>query len=91
MAEWLKAAVLKTVSGVTRSGVRIPLPPPSFQSVTFGWSLLKMAWQLWPVDEMCMSSIRWTFWNVRSVPPSAIATLPEILWTSNRAGRQEAF
>jgi hypothetical protein len=30
MAEWLKAAVLKTVSGVTRSGVRIPLPPPIF-------------------------------------------------------------
>ena len=28
MAEWSKAAVLKTVSGVTRSGVRIPLPPP---------------------------------------------------------------
>jgi hypothetical protein len=31
MAEWLKAAVLKTVSGVTRSGVRIPLPPPTRQ------------------------------------------------------------
>jgi hypothetical protein len=30
MAEWLKAAVLKTVSGVTRSGVRIPLPPPDY-------------------------------------------------------------
>jgi hypothetical protein len=29
MAEWLKAAVLKTVSGVSRSGVRIPLPPPT--------------------------------------------------------------
>jgi hypothetical protein len=28
MGEWLKPAVLKTVSGVTRSGVRIPLPPP---------------------------------------------------------------
>ena len=28
MAEWSKAAVLKTVSGATRSGVRIPLPPP---------------------------------------------------------------
>jgi hypothetical protein len=28
MAERLKAAVLKTVNGVTRSGVRIPLPPP---------------------------------------------------------------
>jgi hypothetical protein len=28
MAEWLKAAVLKTVNGETRSGVRIPLPPP---------------------------------------------------------------
>ena len=30
MAEWLKAAVLKTVSGETRSGVRIPLPPPNY-------------------------------------------------------------
>ena len=28
MAEWLKAAVLKTVDGETRPGVRIPLPPP---------------------------------------------------------------
>ena len=28
MAEWSKAAVLKTVSGETRSGVRIPVPPP---------------------------------------------------------------
>ena len=32
MGEWLKPAVLKTVSGVTRSGVRIPLPPPSYLS-----------------------------------------------------------
>ena|SRR6185312_13670841 len=32
MAEWLKAAVLKTVNGVTRSGVRIPLPPPETSS-----------------------------------------------------------
>ena len=30
MGEWLKPAVLKTVSGVTRSGVRIPLPPPRY-------------------------------------------------------------
>jgi hypothetical protein len=30
MGEWLKPAVLKTVSGVTRSGVRIPLPPPVY-------------------------------------------------------------
>lgn len=28
MAERFKAAVLKTVDGVTRPGVRIPLPPP---------------------------------------------------------------
>src|SRR5208337_4159281 len=28
MAERSKAAVLKTVSGATHSGVRIPLPPP---------------------------------------------------------------
>jgi hypothetical protein len=36
MGEWLKPAVLKTVSGVTRSGVRIPLPPPdiSYISIT---------------------------------------------------------
>ena len=32
MGEWLKPAVLKTVSGVTRSGVRIPLPPPETRS-----------------------------------------------------------
>src|ERR1700733_8815068 len=30
MGEWLKPAVLKTVSGVTRSGGRIPLPPPNY-------------------------------------------------------------
>jgi hypothetical protein len=29
MAEWFKAAVLKTVDGETRPGVRIPLPPPT--------------------------------------------------------------
>ena len=33
MAERLKAAVLKTVSGVTHSGVRIPLPPPAIHFV----------------------------------------------------------
>ena len=32
MGEWLKPAVLKTVSGVTRSGVRIPLPPPLYRA-----------------------------------------------------------
>src|ERR1035437_8800226 len=35
MAEWLKAAVLKTVNGETRSGVRIPLPPPSGLAAEF--------------------------------------------------------
>ena len=30
MGEWLKPAVLKTVCGATRTGVRIPLPPPYF-------------------------------------------------------------
>ena len=28
VAEWLKAPVLKTGNGATRSGVRIPPPPP---------------------------------------------------------------
>ena len=28
MGEWLIPAVLKTVDGETRPGVRIPLPPP---------------------------------------------------------------
>src|SRR6202012_2866563 len=36
MGEWLKPAVLKTVCGVTRTGVRIPLPPP-FINVYFQW------------------------------------------------------
>jgi hypothetical protein len=46
MAEWLKAAVLKTVNGVTRSGVRIPLPPPDSGKISLGtvlWDLPKMA------------------------------------------------
>ena len=30
MAEWFKAAVLKTVVGVSLPGVRIPLSPPYF-------------------------------------------------------------
>ena len=30
MGEWLKPAVLKTVSVERRSGVRIPLPPPFY-------------------------------------------------------------
>jgi hypothetical protein len=30
MAEWLKAAVLKTAVRGTVPGVRIPLPPPDF-------------------------------------------------------------
>jgi hypothetical protein len=36
MAEWFKAAVLKTVDGETRPGVRIPLPPPDFNLRTTG-------------------------------------------------------
>jgi hypothetical protein len=45
MAEWLKAAVLKTASRVIVTGVRIPLPPPvgSYlsESLTNHWLLLK--------------------------------------------------
>src|SRR5439155_10385399 len=37
MAERSKAAVLKTVSGVTHSGVRIPLPPPVLNSHGHGF------------------------------------------------------
>ena len=33
MAEWFKAAVLKTVEPVRVPGVRIPLPPPEFTGV----------------------------------------------------------
>jgi hypothetical protein len=33
MAEWLKAAVLKTASRVIVTGVRIPLPPPLFRKI----------------------------------------------------------
>src|SRR5258708_84945 len=45
MGEWLKPAVLKTVSGETRSGVRIPLPPPAFaeslRSASAGWQTFR--------------------------------------------------
>ena len=43
MAEWLMAAVLKTVVPERVSGVRIPLPPPTFrwrlpnESTSYGW------------------------------------------------------
>ena len=33
MAEWLKAPVSKAGNGATRSGVQIPLPPPSFLEI----------------------------------------------------------
>jgi hypothetical protein len=33
MAEWLKAAVLKTVVGVSLPGVRIPLSPPYYEII----------------------------------------------------------
>ena len=35
MAEWLKAAVLKTVGRESVSWVRIPVPPPRFDSKSF--------------------------------------------------------
>src|SRR5260370_5055410 len=38
LAEWLKAAVLKTVNGETRSGVRIPLPPPETEEMYLPWN-----------------------------------------------------
>ena len=38
MAEWLKAPVLKTGSGLSRSWVRIPPPPPHSR---YRWSRLK--------------------------------------------------
>ena len=33
MGEWLKPTDLKSVKAVTSSGVRIPLPPPEYQSI----------------------------------------------------------
>jgi hypothetical protein len=36
MGEWLKPAVLKTVDGETRPGVRIPLPPPQYERPLLG-------------------------------------------------------
>ena len=44
MAEWLKAAVLKTASRVIVTGVRIPLPPPvdsGSKSVTIRASVIR--------------------------------------------------
>jgi hypothetical protein len=38
MAERFKAAVLKTVDGETRPGVRIPLPPPENKGLSELWA-----------------------------------------------------
>jgi hypothetical protein len=48
MGEWLKPAVLKTVSGVTRSGVRIPLPPPFIIFAPRGPDRLTRKAATWP-------------------------------------------
>ena len=62
MAEWLKAAVLKTVSGVTRSGVRIPLPPPYIRFRTasaydrassHGAKVLQVLFRIFPAPQEC--------------------------------------
>lgn len=57
MAERLKAAVLKTVSGVTHSGVRIPLPPPRFPALNHlvGWNSWCGEAATWPGS----APIRW--------------------------------
>src|ERR1700750_1011697 len=49
MGEWLKPAVLKTVCGETRTGVRIPLPPPYFWFVlNFLTGIIRSAPRLYP-------------------------------------------
>jgi len=46
MAEWLKAAVLKTVKGESSSRVRIPLPPQSMGAVRRPFALWREASKL---------------------------------------------
>ena len=58
MGEWLKPAVLKTVSGVTRSGVRIPLPPPALsQSLSPPRARIRPFRYLLPATEQKLSQV----------------------------------
>lgn len=49
VAEWLKAAVLKTASGETRSWVRIPPAPSWFFQITAGFQAGSQAARGWPL------------------------------------------
>ena len=40
MAEWFKAAVLKTAVGVSLPWVRIPLSPPSLRKLLIGMKII---------------------------------------------------
>ncbi len=53
MAEWLKAAVLKTVRGVTPSWVRILLPPLPHCIFLSSWPLATKAKVHWPAFSHC--------------------------------------
>jgi hypothetical protein len=70
MAEWLKAAVLKTVIGVTRSGVRIPLPPPEKK----GLSRLAVAIETARSEALCKRSANARI-NLLSSPSASLSPI----------------
>src|SRR6266853_675565 len=77
MGEWLKPAVLKTVSGETRSGVRIPLPPPAFaeslRGASAGWQTFRrlaavtigLSFELW-AQSCAGNASRWAATKTQS-------------------------
>ena len=67
MAEWFKAAVLKTVVRETVPGVRIPLPPPAFAKRALRAQLRLGYARLTP---------RGFSDGAKAVPPKLLATCP---------------
>ena len=56
MAERSMAAVLKTVSGVTHSGVRIPLPPPFYLFFISRYCIARRVTQLMTPSQLTLAS-----------------------------------
>src|SRR6476646_5282045 len=81
MAEWLKAAVLKTVDGETRPGVRIPLPPPPRKrgaGVSYRFAAVRTDWTLENTWLMVVAT-------GGNAAPAATATKPAIRAYSMRS------
>src|ERR1017187_2235388 len=92
MGEWLIPAVLKTVNGETRSGVRIPLPPPRIKSTCFGfpratyWSHDDRCTRDSPARTAAVAMSGWYRGGLKNVYTSSGTTPHRTHWLATRGG-----